>query len=201
MSLFLAMCLFSLSMSISPGPVNMTILSYGVNFGFKRTLAFVSGASFGFALLLTAVGLGVSNLVAQLPSFYWLLKDIGSGYMIYVGYQIMTARPDLERSEPHVLRYRHGFLMQWLNPKAWIACLTGVSAFELKDSFSMLLMFVSIYFLICYLSLAAWALLGAKLQCLTRLRNGIRSFNFAMGAVLILVAIYLLFTAEPGSVR
>ncbi|RIX52189.1 LysE family translocator [Paenibacillus nanensis] len=194
MSLFLAMCLFSLSMSISPGPVNMTILTSGVNFGFKRTFSFVSGATLGFVLLLTAVGLGVSNLAAQVPSFYGLLKYAGSGYMIYVGCKIMTARPDLKQSERQTLRYRHGFLMQWLNPKAWIACLTGVSAFGLKDSYSMLFVFVCIYFLICYLSLAAWALLGAKLQLLTRVRNGIRAFNAAMGAILILVAVYLLFS-------
>ncbi|WP_276311161.1 LysE family translocator [Paenibacillus nanensis] len=181
-------------MSISPGPVNMTILTSGVNFGFKRTFSFVSGATLGFVLLLTAVGLGVSNLAAQVPSFYGLLKYAGSGYMIYVGCKIMTARPDLKQSERQTLRYRHGFLMQWLNPKAWIACLTGVSAFGLKDSYSMLFVFVCIYFLICYLSLAAWALLGAKLQLLTRVRNGIRAFNAAMGAILILVAVYLLFS-------
>jgi threonine/homoserine/homoserine lactone efflux protein len=82
--------------------------------------------------------------------------------------------------------------MQWLNPKAWIACLSGVSAFSLNHSLHLLLSFVCIYCLTCYLSLAAWALLGSKLQFLTRVKNGIRIFNLFMGGSLIIVAIYLL---------
>lgn len=192
MSIFIAMCFFSLSMSISPGPVNMTILSSGINYGFKRSLPFVSGATVGFTFLLTAVGLGISNFVGQVPIFYELLRYVGTGYMSYIGYKIMISRPEIGFKEEQMPRYHHGFLMQWLNPKAWIACLSGVSAFGLNTS--MLLVFVCIYFLICYLSLAAWALLGSKLQFLTKVKNGIKVFNITMGGSLIIVAIYLLFS-------
>ncbi|HZG17251.1 MAG TPA: LysE family translocator [Candidatus Bathyarchaeia archaeon] len=193
MSIFLAMCLFSFSMSISPGPVNITILSSGVNYGFKRTLPFVSGSTVGFTFLLTAVGLGISNLVAQAPMFYEWLKYLGTIYMSYIGYKIMVSRPDIELKEEQLPRFRQGFLMQWLNPKAWIACLSGVSAFGLNTSYSMLFIFTSIYFLICYLSLIAWAILGSKLQFLMKVKNGIKVFNLAMGGSLIIVAIFLLF--------
>lgn len=192
MSIFIAMCFFSLSMSISPGPVNLTILSSGVNYGFKRSLSIVSGATIGFTFLLTAVGLGISTLVAQAPIFYELLRYIGTAYMSYTGYKIMMSRPEMEFKEEQLPRFHQGFLMQWLNPKAWIACLSGVTAFGLNSSSSMLLIFICIYFLICYLSLAAWGLLGAKLQFLAKVKNGIRTFNIIMGGSLIIVAIYLL---------
>lgn len=192
MSIFIAMCFFSLSMSISPGPVNMTILSSGVNYGFRRSLPYVTGATFGFALLLIAVGLGLSNLVASVPLFYEILKYAGTAYMIYIGYKIMISKPKLEVKEDRRPRYYQGILMQWLNPKAWIACLSGVAAFGLDDSRSMLFAFVAIYFLICYLSLAAWAVLGAQLKFLAKVKNGIRYFNLTMGASLIAVAVYLL---------
>ncbi|MBB6021451.1 threonine/homoserine/homoserine lactone efflux protein [Paenibacillus sp. JGP012] len=194
MSLFIAMCFFSLSMSISPGPVNITILSSGVNYGFKHSLPFVSGSTVGFTFLLTAVGLGVSNLVAQVPIFYELLRYIGTGYMSYIGYKIMVSHTEIELNKEQLPRFRHGFLMQWLNPKAWIACLSGVSAFGLNTSYSMLLVFVCIYFLICYLSLASWALLGSKLQFLMKVKNGTKVFNLVMGGSLIIVAIFLLFS-------
>ncbi|OKP96227.1 LysE family translocator [Paenibacillus sp. P46E] len=192
MSIFIAMCFFSLSMSISPGPVNLTILSSGVNYGLKRAFPLVSGATIGFTFLLTAVGLGISNLVSQVPIFYELLRYAGTAYMSYIGYKIMVSRPEIEFKEEHLPRFRHGFLMQWLNPKAWIACLSGVSAFGLNSSRSMLLVFVCIYFLICYLSLAAWALLGSRMQFLTKVKNGMKVFNGVMGGSLILVAVYLL---------
>jgi threonine/homoserine/homoserine lactone efflux protein len=38
MSLILAMFMFALTMSISPGPVNMVIISSGANHGFRKTL-------------------------------------------------------------------------------------------------------------------------------------------------------------------
>lgn len=197
MSMLVAMCLFSLSMSISPGPVNMTILSSGVNYGFRRAFSIVSGATIGFVLLLIVVGLGLSNIVAQVPFFYDLLRYAGSCYMIVIGYKILTARPDMKTTDAQELNYRHGFLMQWLNPKAWIACLSGVSAFGLNDSYSMLTIFVCIYFPICYLSLSAWAFIGVKLVFLTRMKNGIRWFNIAMGGMLMLVAVYLLLSRIP----
>ncbi|WP_310828655.1 LysE family translocator [Paenibacillus pedocola] len=194
MSILLAMCFFSLSMSISPGPVNMMILTSGVTYGFKRSLILVTGATVGFAFLLSAVGLGISGFLAQAPVFYEVLRYAGTGYMIYMGYQIMISRPEIEVKDEQLPRYRHGFLMQWLNPKAWIACLSGVTSFGLNDSLSLLIIFVSIYFFICYLSLAAWALLGSKLQFLTKVKNGMRVFNLVMGGSLIIVAVYLLFS-------
>jgi threonine/homoserine/homoserine lactone efflux protein len=51
-----AMLMFSLTMSISPGPVNMVIISS--SHGFRKTLPFVSGATIGFTLLLILVGFG-----------------------------------------------------------------------------------------------------------------------------------------------
>ena len=59
MSLIPAMCLFALSMSISPGPVNLVTFSSGLNYGFVPSLRFVAGAATGFTLhnnLLIIVG-------------------------------------------------------------------------------------------------------------------------------------------------
>lgn len=45
LSLIVSMFIFSLSMSISPGPVNLTILTSSMNYGVKATFAFISGAT------------------------------------------------------------------------------------------------------------------------------------------------------------
>lgn len=196
MSVFIAMCFFSLSMSITPGPVNLTILSSGVNYGFWRSLPFVSGATIGFTVLLAAVGLGISNLAAQWPVFDEVLRYAGMLYMSYIGIKIMASRPEAGVKEEQRPRCLQGFLMQWLNPKAWIACLSGVSAFSLNESTMRLAAFIGIYFVICYLSLAVWGYLGSKLQFLAKVKNGLRSINLAMGAALIAVALYL-FVSGP----
>lgn len=194
MSTIIAMCIYSFTMSISPGPVNMITLSSSASYGFKRSFAFVSGATIGFTLLLAAIGLGIANLVEQMHFFYQLLKYLGSGFIGYMGYKLIISDPEIELKKNEKLPlFHHGFFIQLLNPKAWIACLSGVSAFNLENSHSMLFIFVTIYFLICYPSLAAWALLGSKMQVFLKLKKNIRIFNMIMGSLLIVTAIYLIF--------
>lgn len=192
MSLIIAMCLFSLSMSISPGPVNMLTLSTGVNHGFRKAMPFVSGATTGFSLLLLLVGLGITKVASDNTEFLRLLAVIGSGYIIYLGYCVASAKPNIEVESKSRPGWWLGALLQWLNPKAWTACLAGVSLFNLADSIPMLLLFVGLYFVICYASIASWALVGARMQNLLSSRTKVRFFNVLMGGMLILVAFYLL---------
>lgn len=194
MSLLFAMLAFSLAMSISPGPVNMVILSSGVNYGVKRTIPYVSGATVGFTLLLLFIGLGFFQFIQAYPSFLTYLAISGSLYIIYMGYKIASAKPDIKIKKGDVPKFYQGFLLQWINPKAWIACISGVSIFSKADGYDQFLMFSGIYFITCYLSLAVWAILGDKLSLLLNSHIRLRFFNILMGLLLIITAAYLGYT-------
>ncbi|WP_444901002.1 LysE family translocator [Microbulbifer sp. SSSA007] len=195
MSLLLAMFGFSLAMSITPGPVNMVIISSGVNYGFGRTMPFVSGATIGFTLLLAAIGFGFYQLLAVYPKFLQYLAILGSAYVIYIGYKIATASDaTIDIAEQTKPRFHEGFLLQWLNPKAWVACISGVALFSSAESHSSLMTFVLIYFLVCYTSLAIWALAGDRARLLLGTEHRVKVFNGIMGGLLILCALYLLYT-------
>jgi threonine/homoserine/homoserine lactone efflux protein len=72
-------------------------------------------------------------------------------------------------------------LLQWLNPKAWIACASGVALFsEPVNAFYTDGLYI-IYFLVCYISLAAWAVLGNNVSILLSSAQRIRVFNVLMG--------------------
>lgn len=191
MSLVLAMCLFALSMSISPGPVNLICLSTGVNHGPRRALPFVSGATIGFCLLLALVGLGIGTL-AGYQFLLDLLSLAGAGFIGYIGVKIATSDSRLEAIDVARPSFGQGFLLQWLNPKAWVACLSGVSAFNLAGDYPLLALFVVLYFGICYASIASWALLGGRLGRWIETPHKLRLFNRLMGGALVLVSIYLL---------
>ena len=192
MSVIFAMCLFSLSMSISPGPVNLITLSTGANHGFKNAMPFVSGATLGFTLLLLMVGLGIGGLASQNQVLLDLLGYGGAAFICYMGYKIVVSKPEIQIQSKTLPVFYQGFLLQWLNPKAWIACISGVSAFNLADSLPMLAIFVSLYFVICYASIASWALVGDKIKILLTKPGYLHIFNTFMGGALILVALYLL---------
>ncbi len=193
MSVIFAMCLFSLSMSITPGPVNLITLSTGVNHGFRNAMPFVSGATIGFTLLLLAVGLGVGRFAAQSQFFLDLLGYGGTAFICYMGFKIATSTPQIKISAETLPTFFQGFLLQWLNPKAWVACLAGVSAFNLASSEVMLGVFVSLYFVICFVSISLWALVGEKISIFFQVPRNLLVFNMLMGGALIIVAIYLLF--------
>lgn len=191
MKLLLAMFSFSLVMSITPGPVNMIILSSGLNHGVKKTIPYVSGATVGFTLLLLFTGFGFSQFINAYPSFLTYLAIVGSLYIIYIGYKIASAKPKLEISKKDVPKFYEGLLLQWINPKAWIACVSGVSIFSSVETHSPFLTFTMIYFMVCYISLSVWAILGDKVSYLLKDYFRLRVFNFIMGSILIITAGYL----------
>jgi len=205
MSLILAMCSFALSMSISPGPVNLITLSTGINHGFIRTLPFVAGASIGFSLLLFLLGLGLSFGLEALPQFLIMaLQGGGALFIAYMGYGMFRSsskgmdnpQPNKELSPPG---FAKGFLLQWLNPKAWIACISGITAFQISQSFSLLILFTTLYLVICFASISCWAALGNTLKGNLKNPKVLNNFNRMMGLCLILVASYLLLSIFPLS--
>ena len=192
MSLILAMFMFALTMSFSPGPVNMVIISSGANHGFRKTLPFVSGATIGFTLLLILVGFGFYAVIESYPLFLKYLNIASSAFIIFVGYKIASSQPELSLKKTDTPGFVQGFLLQWLNPKAWIACASGVALFSDSSTHTMLITFIIIYFSVCYISLAAWAILGNKVSTLLSSAQRIRVFNVLMGGLLIMTACYML---------
>jgi threonine/homoserine/homoserine lactone efflux protein len=193
MSLLIAMGIFSLTTSISPGPVNMVIVSSGANHGFRRTLPFVSGATIGFTLLLVFVGFWLIQIVSGHPVFLKYLEFAGAAFMMYVGCKIASAPPQIQLEQTRTPTFMEGFLLQWLNPKAWIACASGAALFSDPNKNATLMAFVLVYFLICYISLAAWAVLGDRVSVVLNNHTRIRLFNLAMGGMLILTAASLVY--------
>lgn len=191
MTLLLAMFSFSLVMSITPGPVNMIILSSGINYGVKKTIPYVTGATVGFIFLLLFIGFGFSQFIKAYPFFQNYLAIVGSLYIIYLGYKIACSKSKLKESKNDVLKFYQGFLLQWINPKAWIACVSGASIFSSAKSYGPFLTFSIIYFIVCYISLSVWAILGNRVSYLLKDHVHLRFFNFTMGLLLMITAGYL----------
>lgn len=193
LAIIVSMFMFSLSMSISPGPVNITILSTSLNRGFFKTFPFISGATIGFVLLLIFVGFGFSKVINNYPIAFIAMEFLGSAFIIYIGYKILSSKPKIEVNQnSSVPNFKDGFLLQWLNPKAWIACASGVALFSVPNTNTPLFVFICIYFLICYISLSLWGILGEKLTIVLSDSKRILLFNRLMGSSLIFISIYMI---------
>jgi threonine/homoserine/homoserine lactone efflux protein len=182
-------------MSITPGPVNMINLASGATYGFKKTIPFVSGSTIGFVLLMTALGVGFMQVIVVYPIFLKYMSIAGSIFIFYMSYKIVKSTKDISAQRVECPKFMEGVFLQWLNPKAWLACISGVSLFADENSFFPLFLFISLYFIICLMSLSLWAVLGDKLKSVLGSRTRLKIFNFAMGILLSTCAIYLLYSS------
>lgn len=169
----------------------MITLSIGANSGFRKALPFVSGATIGFTLLLLVIGVGLGEFVTNVPYFMGVLNVIGTGFICYIGYKIGSSDANLKMMEDNLPNFTQGFLLQWLNPKAWAACFAGVALFGSSATNGPLYTFVSIYFVICFFGIGSWAVFGDKALSFIKHPSRIRCFNQLMGGTLIVVALFM----------
>ncbi|MFC6338233.1 LysE family translocator [Pseudomonas sp. CCM 7891] len=193
MSLIISMAAFALATSITPGPVNVVALSSGARFGFGASQKHVAGAALGFTLLLVLIGLGLHELLLRWPLLTQLIQWGGVAFLLYMAYKLAVDGGRLESegtaAAPSML---YGAVMQWLNPKAWLACVAGMGLFVADGDGKQVWLFALIYLVICYLSVACWAYAGTFLRRYLNNPQGVRLFNRSMAALLVASVGYLL---------
>ncbi|WP_417845143.1 LysE family translocator [Thalassospira sp.] len=193
LSLYLSMASFALVASITPGPVNILVLGNSLQYGFKPSLRPVFGATAGFCLLFLLIGLGLNQLLIQMPQISLLIKWAGIVSLLYLAFKLATDNGKIgtatSKNTPSVMA---GATLQWLNPKAWMASVAGMGAFISDGNTTLLVQFVGLYFIICFLSVACWAVAGAFLRRYLNNAVLVRRFNRCMAALLVASAFYLM---------
>ncbi|KAB2826409.1 LysE family translocator [Aliivibrio finisterrensis] len=200
MSLFLAMVMFAFVTSLSPGPVNILATITGANHGYTRTVPHIFGATVGFVLILIILGLGLIRAFNDSHTATLALNYLGSAFLLYLAYKVATS----ERAEhnknkkddaPTMLQ---GLLCQWLNPKAWIVSLSGLTVFSSNGVIPLedLGVFSVIFFIVCYCCISTWALLGITIGKYLEHPIHYKIFNRAMGGLLALTVVYVFFISK-----
>lgn len=194
MTHLLAMATFAFVLSATPGPVNVLALASGLNHGLFRSVPFVFGATAGFTALLYMIGLVGAQLVESWPVLMQVMKYGGTAYILYMGVKLFGAKTDLTQEKAIRPRFYQGVVLQWMNPKAWIACLSGVAAFVSGADDHMLVLFCVVYFAICFIGVGLWASVGRWGQLVIKQAHHLDLLNKIMGLALFGLAAYLLFS-------
>ncbi|QBE63876.1 LysE family translocator [Pseudoduganella lutea] len=122
--------MFAFVSSITPGPNNIMLTSSGIWFGFRRSIPHMLGITIGFGVLLAICAAGIGALVMAVPAAQFALRVAGSGYLLYLAWQLRDMTFDGQAEEA---RQPMGFMaaaaFQFCNPKAWVMAITGSSAF------------------------------------------------------------------------
>lgn len=185
LSLLVSMSLFALVASLSPGPVNLVSLSCSARFGAKAGINYITGATLGFILLFVLIGLALQHILSLLPHLTVLLRGLGTAFLLYLSWQLWRDNGELtvtdNESAPNFIM---GAVIQWLNPKAWLASVSGIAVYVPNADFQHLMIFAALYLPICWLSLGVWVIIGILLGQYFQSPAKMRLLNRSLGSLL-----------------
>ena len=188
MELSLAFILFTLSMSITPGPNNVMLMASGLNFGVNKSLPHLFGVCLGFPSMVILVGLGLGVIFEQYPIIHDVIKVLGIVYLIYLAWQIAHAKKtSLSGKVSSLFTFIQAALFQWVNPKAWVMASTSIAVYtSVTGNMFEQVFFLAVVFVftgLCCCSL--WLFLGHGLKRLLKSDAHRVLFNTVMASLLV----------------
>ena len=165
--LFAAISIYYVIMYATPGPNNSILTASGIKFGFIKTIPNIFGIPTGHGIQLTLVCFGLGSLFLQFPFLLDLLKYVGAIYLLYLAWKMLGSL-NIKATENKLapLRYYEAILFQFVNPKAWVICITAVSLFypEKENIFIGTLFMVVMSTIINIPSISIWAFGGSIIR-------------------------------------
>ena len=169
-----ALLIYIATVMITPGPNNLTMFYLGTHYGLKGTRKFLTAST--ASLFVKALLCGALNylLAGVLPKAIVYLKWLGAAYMLYLAITMVVngfkeekdEQAEKKDKEPEGSTYLSGVLLQLLNMKSWIACLTifGVYVINRNTSFSAILIGALLTIAIMFVCSLIWGLFGDVLK-------------------------------------
>ena len=115
-------------------------------------------------LLFLLIGFSLHYFIHTLPWLTQVIQWLGIAFLLYLSYQLFKDNGELGgNNDKHAPSFFTGATMQWLNPKAWLASMSGISAYIPQANVDEVLLFSGLYLPICWLSLTVWVGLGIVL--------------------------------------
>ncbi|PHM28838.1 LysE family translocator [Xenorhabdus budapestensis] len=185
-SLIFSLSTFMFISAITPGPNNMLLTSSGANFGLCRSLILLLGIVLGMQTVLLLSAFGIAALLLVYPAIHTGLKVLGSLYLLWLAWKTVTAqykRLEATQSLGIPIKGHQGWLLQFLNPKAWMMGLGAISSYSLAgDLYIHSILVISVVMLLCNtVTGMIWLILGAMIGRLLKSRTAWFTFNIVMG--------------------
>lgn len=182
----LAFAVFAFVSAATPGPNKLLLLGSGLRVGQWRTIPFVVGINFGFSVLLVGVGYGLGQLFERAPSAQLGLKIVGTAYFLWLAATLLRSGRAERSASLRSFGFWSGALLQILNAKAWLVCVTAVAQF-LPDGWSAatIAVMVATFVLMGMPENVGWAGLGQSLRTLVSDNRRMQVFNAIMAVLLL----------------
>ena len=188
MEWYLAVVLYAVSTSVTPGINNMMIMSSGLNFGIRRSLPHLMGIIIGFPLMFVAAGAGFVSVILAVPDLHQLIQVAGVLYLLYFAWLVATADHKAGNASKKTISFWQAVAIQWVNPKAWVMITGAFAAFTKTDAdpFLQVLYITSAFVIVGIPTITAWLFCGSLLSRVLQQPKSRRYFNYSISALLVI---------------
>ncbi len=144
---------------VTPGPNNLAVLAAASRGGFTGAAATAAGVVAGTVALVVVSWAGAGLVFEGIPAARSGLAVAGGLYFAWLGVQLFRSNEVAEDgSAPRPLSFAAMFLLQFVNPKAWLLVLAVTATAH--GSVANLAVLVSIMSAISVVCLSLWAAMG-----------------------------------------
>lgn len=178
--------------TFTPGPNTIMSMSNATRYGFRKSLPFNIGVFFGFIVIMALSSIFSMTIYKVIPSIKPIMTIIGSMYILYLAWKIYKSKPNGKNgNEKDTNTVLSAMLLQFVNPKVILFCITTVSTFVIpyyKSTFVIALFCVAIAFT-GFVATLCWSLFGSVFQKFI-VKND-RLINTIMALLLVYCAVSL----------
>ena len=184
----IALALYALVTSVTPGPNNLMLLASGVNFGFRQTIPHMLGIALGFTAMVALVGFGLGAVLTLFPIVFNVLRVLALVYMVWLSWKLASSGSlGSGDAKARPMTFIEAALFQWINPKAWAMALTATTLYTVPDMYYLSVILVAGTFGVINLpSVRCWAGFGVALRGFLSVPARLRFFNVGMAVLLLL---------------
>lgn len=188
---------------ISPGPDFAMVLKQSITYGKKSSIYTSIGIGLGIGVHVIYTLLGIGLIISKSIILFTIIKFLGAGYLIYIGYQSLKSKglkieenKDIEIKNMSMIKsFSMGFLCNALNPKATIFF---ISLFTVIISINTPIYVQAIYGIVCIFEVMLWFVFLSIILSQKRVREFFKKFGIwfdrVVGAVLILIGLKIAFS-------
>ena len=116
----------SILLTVSPGPDIIYVLVQGMTNGKKYGIVTALGLVTGIIVHTSLVAFGISAIIKQSETLFFIIKLLGAAYLFYLAWQVYKSDPSInvkattEQKKELTSLFKKGFFMNVLNPKVAI---------------------------------------------------------------------------------
>ena len=193
----------SVLLTLSPGPDIIYVLVQGMTNGKKFGIITALGLVSGIIVHTTLVAFGISAIIKQSETLFWIIRILGAVYLFYLAFQVYKSDSEInfttgdqQKKFDFVALYKKGFLMNVLNPKVAIFFLAFFPGFLWEPSGNTVAQFYLLGFVFmvqAFIIFSMVSILAGKISVYLRSHpNSGRVFKWLQIMVFVGIGIFIL---------